>query len=242
LGQPDHDHQRRVRAKLVAEQSGIFLNNQLTDFAPPDSRHRLWHDRKPKPGAPGRAPGLQHVADARARNGVAQLGLGGSGALTIAPNTTQVLLNRLAYGMTVEAACGAAFHHSRAAHGANLWLEAALAKPYAEDLSARGELLLSKDSRNAGAGRRARRTASFRRPRTRASRAARPSATATGSVNRRDELGALVFVQIGRDRVADAVSALRRRNRYAVPRAHVHRLVAHHTLLQHGATGTRAAS
>jgi gamma-glutamyltranspeptidase len=33
--------------------------------------------------------------------------------------------------------------------GQTLWLESALAKPYGEDLQARGELLLSKDSRNA---------------------------------------------------------------------------------------------
>jgi len=76
--------------------------------------------------------------------------LGGSGALTIAPNTTQVLLNRLAYGMTVEAAVAAPrFTIPAPRTGQTLWLESALAKPYAEDLSLRGELLLSKDTRNA---------------------------------------------------------------------------------------------
>ena len=39
--------------------------------------------------------------------------------------------------------------------GQTLWLEAALAKPYGADLEARGELLLSKDSTQRRAGRRA---------------------------------------------------------------------------------------
>jgi gamma-glutamyltranspeptidase/glutathione hydrolase len=83
-------------------------------------------------------------------DGVPSMALGGSGALTIAPNTTQVLLNRLAYGMTAEAAVAAPrFTIPAPRTGQTLWLEAALAKPYGADLATRGELLLSKDSRNA---------------------------------------------------------------------------------------------
>jgi gamma-glutamyltranspeptidase/glutathione hydrolase len=78
------------------------------------------------------------------------MALGGSGALTIAPNVTQVLLNRLAFGMSVEAAVAAPrFTIPSPRTGQTLWLESALAKPYGADLTARGELILSKDSKNA---------------------------------------------------------------------------------------------
>jgi gamma-glutamyltranspeptidase/glutathione hydrolase len=137
-------------AKLVAEQSGIFLNNQLTDFAPPEAVTVFGMTESPNRVRPGARPVSSMSPTLVLENGVPILALGGSGALTIAPNTTQVLLNRLAYGMTVEAAVAAPrFTIPAPRTGQTLWLEAALAKPYAEDLSARGELLLSKDTRNA---------------------------------------------------------------------------------------------
>lgn len=82
--------------------------------------------------------------------GVPTQALGGSGALTIGPNVTQVLLNRLAYGMSVSAAVAAPrFTVPAPRTGQTLWLESALATPFGADLQARGELLLSRDSKNA---------------------------------------------------------------------------------------------
>ena len=137
-------------AKLVAEQSGIILNNQLTDFATPDSVTVFGMTESPNRVRPGARPVSSMSPTLVLENGAPSLALGGSGALTIAPNTTQVLLNRVAYGMTAEAAVAAPrFTIPTPRTGQTLWLESALAKPYGDDLTARGELLLSKDSRNA---------------------------------------------------------------------------------------------
>jgi gamma-glutamyltranspeptidase / glutathione hydrolase len=137
-------------AKLVAEQSGIILNNQLTDFAPPDAVTVFGMTESPNRVRPGARPVSSMSPTLVLENGAPSLALGGSGALTIAPNTTQVLLNRLVYGMTAEAAVSAPrFTIPTPRTGQTLWLESALAKPYGDELTARGELVLSKDSRNA---------------------------------------------------------------------------------------------
>ncbi len=137
-------------AKLVAEQSGIVLNNQLTDFAAPGSITAFGMTESPNRARPGARPVSSMAPTLVLENGVPTLALGGSGALTIAPNITQVLLNRIVYGMPVEAAVSAPrFTIPAPSSGQTVWLESALAKPYGSDLSARGELLLSKDSRNA---------------------------------------------------------------------------------------------
>jgi gamma-glutamyltranspeptidase / glutathione hydrolase len=137
-------------AKLVAEQSGFLLNNQLTDFAPPDAVTVFGMTESPNRVRPGARPVSSMSPTLVLENDVPSMALGGSGALTIAPNTTQVLLNRVAYGMTAEAAVAAPrFTIPAPRTGQTLWLEAALAKPHGADLAARGELLLSKDSRNA---------------------------------------------------------------------------------------------
>ncbi len=137
-------------AKLVAEQSGILLNNQLTDFAPASAVAVFGLAESPNRVRPGARPVSSMSPTLVLQDGAPVAALGGSGALTIAPNVTQVLLNRLAYGMTVDAAVSAPrFTIPAPSTGQTLWLESALAKPHGEDLKARGELLLSKDSRNA---------------------------------------------------------------------------------------------
>ena len=137
-------------AKLVAEQSGIILNDQLTDFAAPDSITAFGMTESPNRVRPGARPVSSMAPTLVLENGAPSLALGGSGALTIGPNVTQVLLNRLVYGMPVEAAVSSPrFTIPAPSTGQTLWLESALAKIYADDLTARGELLLRKDSRNA---------------------------------------------------------------------------------------------
>jgi len=137
-------------AKLVAEQSGIILNNELTDFAAPHSVRVFGMAESPNRVRPGARPVSSMSPTLVLENGVPSMALGGSGALTIAPNVTQVLLNRLAYGLATDAAVAAPrFTIPAPRTGQTLWLESALAKAHGEDLSARGELWLSKDSRNA---------------------------------------------------------------------------------------------
>jgi gamma-glutamyltranspeptidase/glutathione hydrolase len=76
--------------------------------------------------------------------------LGGSGGMTIAPNVTQVLLEVLTSGTTLDAAvAGPRFTVPAPTTGHTLTLESALAKAYGADLTARGELLLTRDLKNA---------------------------------------------------------------------------------------------
>jgi gamma-glutamyltranspeptidase/glutathione hydrolase len=137
-------------AKLMAEQSGVLLNNQLTDFAPPESVAVFGLTESPNRVRPGARPVSSMTPTLVLENGTPVLALGGSGALTIAPNVTQVLLQRLSEGARADAAVAAPrFTIPAPKTGQTLWLESALAKPYGPDLAARGELLLSKDSKNA---------------------------------------------------------------------------------------------
>lgn len=137
-------------AKLYAEQSGILLNNQLTDFSTPESVAVFGMKESPNRARPGARPVSSMAPTLVLDSGTPILALGGSGALTIGPNVTQVLLNRLAYGMAADAAVAAPrITIPVPRSGQTLWLESALAKPYGADLAARGELLLGKDSENA---------------------------------------------------------------------------------------------
>lgn len=137
-------------AKLVAEQSGIILNNQLTDFTPPEAVTVFGIAESPNRVRAGARPVSSMSPTLVLENGTPYLALGGSGALTIAPNTTQVLLNKLAFGMASGAAVAAPrFTIPSPRTGQTVWLESPLAKAHGEDLSARGELWLAKDSRNA---------------------------------------------------------------------------------------------
>jgi gamma-glutamyltranspeptidase/glutathione hydrolase len=137
-------------AKLVAEDSGIILNDQLTDFTAAEAVTAFGMSESPNRVRPGARPVSSMCPTLVLENGVPVAALGGSGALTIAPNTTQVLLNHFAYGMAPDAALAAPrFTIPAPSTGQTLWLESALAKPYGADLTARGELLLSKDSKNA---------------------------------------------------------------------------------------------
>jgi gamma-glutamyltranspeptidase/glutathione hydrolase len=137
-------------AELVAEQSGIILNNQLTDFTPPAAVAVFGMTESPNRVRAGARPVSSMSPTLVLENGTPVAALGGSGALTIAPNVTQVLLNHVAYGMPPEAAVSAPrFTIPAPSTGQTLWLEAALATRFGADLTARGELLLSKDTRNA---------------------------------------------------------------------------------------------
>lgn len=137
-------------AKLYAEQSGVLLNNQLTDFSTPESVAAFGMKESPNRARPGARPVSSMAPTLVLDGGKPVLALGGSGALTIAPNITQVLLNRLAYGMSAETAVAAPrITIPLPRTGQTLWLESALAKPYGADLTARGELWLAKDSENA---------------------------------------------------------------------------------------------
>jgi gamma-glutamyltranspeptidase/glutathione hydrolase len=137
-------------AKLVAEQTGIILNNQLTDFAAPDSLVPFGLSESPNKVRAGARPVSSMSPTLVLDGGAPVLALGGSGALTIAPNVTQVLLNRLLLGMPLAAAVAAPrFTIPAPTTGQTLLVESALSALYGADLTARGEQWLAKDSENA---------------------------------------------------------------------------------------------
>jgi gamma-glutamyltranspeptidase/glutathione hydrolase len=137
-------------AKVVAEQSGVMLNNELTDFATPDSVVVFGMTESPNRVRAGARPVSSMAPTLVLGNGAPTAALGGSGGLTIAPNVTQVLLNRLAYGMSAAAAVAAPrFTIPPPKSGQTLSLETALSKPYGADLGARGELFVGRDWKNA---------------------------------------------------------------------------------------------
>jgi gamma-glutamyltranspeptidase/glutathione hydrolase len=137
-------------AKLVAERSGILLNDQLADFSTTESVAVFGLKESPNRPRPGARPVSSMAPTLVLQQGQPLLALGGSGALTISPNITQVLLSSLAFGLGPEQAVAAPrFTIPSPRTGQTLWLESALAQLHERDLSARGELLLTKDSSNA---------------------------------------------------------------------------------------------
>ncbi len=137
-------------SKLVAEQSGVILNNELTDFSPNESVLVFGMKESPNRPRPGARPVSSMTPTIVLEGGVPSAALGGSGSLTIGPNVTQVLLNRFVYAMPAATAVAAPrFTIPAPRTGQTLWLESALATPYAADLEARGELLLTKDLKSA---------------------------------------------------------------------------------------------
>jgi gamma-glutamyltranspeptidase/glutathione hydrolase len=137
-------------AKLMTEQSGLLLNDQLADFSTSESVQIFGMRESPNRPRPGARPVSSMTPTLVLEQGRPVLALGGSGGLSIAPIVAQVLLNRLAFEVAPEQAVAAPrFTIPSPRTGQTLWLESALAGPYERDLRARGELLLTKDSRNA---------------------------------------------------------------------------------------------
>jgi gamma-glutamyltranspeptidase / glutathione hydrolase len=134
----------------MAEQSGIILNNELEDFTPSENLVPFGMTESLNRARPGARPVSSMVPTLVLEQGRPVLALGGSGGLTIAPNVTQVLLALLVDDATPEAALSAArFTIPSPKSGHTLQLEVELAKPYGADLQARGELITSRNAKNA---------------------------------------------------------------------------------------------
>jgi gamma-glutamyltranspeptidase/glutathione hydrolase len=137
-------------AKVVAEQSGVMLNDQMADFSTTEAAGVFAMSELPNRPRAGARPVSSMAPTLVLENGVPLMALGGSGGLTIAPNVTQVLLERLVSGSAPEQALAAPrFTIPSPASGKTLSLETSLAQLYGPDLEQRGELLLSRDWKNA---------------------------------------------------------------------------------------------
>ncbi|RYZ01492.1 MAG: gamma-glutamyltransferase [Myxococcales bacterium] len=137
-------------ARLVAEESGVILNNELNDFSSPDSVAPFGLSENPNQVRAGARPVSSMSPTLVLEGGVPTQALGGSGGITIGPNVAQVLLNRLAYGMSVtDSVAAPRFTIPPPRSGLTLVLETALGQAHAADLQARGELVSSRDWKNA---------------------------------------------------------------------------------------------
>ncbi|MDF3072043.1 MAG: uncharacterized protein K0R38_7644, partial [Polyangiaceae bacterium] len=137
-------------ARLVAEQSGVLLNDELTDFSAPDAVAPFTLSQNPNQARAGARPVSSMSPTFVLEGGVPTQALGGSGGITIGPNVAQVLLNRLVSGMNVADALAAPrFAIPPPRSGLTLMLETALGKAHGADLQARGELVSSRDWKNA---------------------------------------------------------------------------------------------
>jgi len=133
-------------AKLVAEQTGIVLNNELEDFTALKNIEVFEIKENPNRPRPGARPVSSMSPTLVLENGAPILALGGSGGTTIGPNVTQVLLSRLAVGLDPEAALARPrFMIPAPRTGQTLWLESELAKQHGEELVQRGELILARE-------------------------------------------------------------------------------------------------
>jgi gamma-glutamyltranspeptidase/glutathione hydrolase len=136
-------------AKIMAEQSGVILNNELEDFTPPQNLAAFAMTQSPNRARPGARPVSSMAPTLVLAQGKPILALGGSGGLTIAPNVTQVLLSLLVDHTAPEAALAAPrFTIPTPKSGQTLSLEAELAGPYGADLVARGELITTRNWKN----------------------------------------------------------------------------------------------
>lgn len=137
-------------AKLMAEHSGVILNNELEDFTPSANLAVFGMTENPNRPRPGVRPVSSMAPTLVLEAGKPILALGGSGGLTIAPNVTQVLLGMLVDGASPEAAVAAPrFTIPPPKSGQTLTLEAELAQSHGADLQTRGEIILSRNWKNA---------------------------------------------------------------------------------------------
>jgi gamma-glutamyltranspeptidase/glutathione hydrolase len=137
-------------AKVVAEQSGVLLNDELADFTTSENSAVFGSSESPNRPRPGARPVSSMAPTLVLEQGAPIAALGGSGGIAIAPNVTQVLLDRLLNGTAPEQALAAArFSIPSPSSGKTLTLEASLAKLCGADLEQRGELLLTRDWKSA---------------------------------------------------------------------------------------------
>ncbi|MBX3184713.1 MAG: gamma-glutamyltransferase [Polyangiaceae bacterium] len=90
---------RLFGAKIVATESGVVMNDELDDFTAQASVVPYGMKQSPNRPRPGARPLSSMTPTIVVKDGVAVLGIGGSGGPTIPTNVTQLLLGRLAFDM-----------------------------------------------------------------------------------------------------------------------------------------------
>jgi gamma-glutamyltranspeptidase len=126
-------------AKLSAPASGIVLNDELEDFTRQKDVTAFGMAESPNRPRAGARPVSSMTPTLVVKDGKVVFALGGSGGPLIATNVTQLLLQRLAFGLSPEALVKLP-RFSVPSSGPSLRLEAGAEKSLLDDLAWRGEV------------------------------------------------------------------------------------------------------
>ncbi len=127
-------------AKIMAEQSGVVLNNELDDFGDRDQAAAFDMKDSPNRLRPGARPVSSMTPTIVVRDGQAVLALGGSGGTTIATNATQTLLAALVFDHAPQRVVSAPRVYIPT-DGQHMLVEASTSERHIEDLARRGEIV-----------------------------------------------------------------------------------------------------
>ncbi|HYP77061.1 MAG TPA: gamma-glutamyltransferase [Polyangiaceae bacterium] len=126
-------------AKLSVPESGIVLNDELDDFTKQKDVAAFGLSQSPNRPRPGARPVSSMTPTLVVKDGKVVFALGGSGGQLIATNVTQLLLQRLAFGLSPQALLKLP-RFAVPTSGPSLLLEAGAEKPLLDDLAWRGEV------------------------------------------------------------------------------------------------------
>ncbi len=127
-------------ARIVAEKSGVVLNNELADFSARKHVQAFGMRDTPNHLRPLARPVSSMTPTIAVKEGVPVLALGGSGGTKIATNVTQTVLRSLVFDFSPERAVSEKRFHVPM-HGATLRLEPGFGDDHVADLKWRGEVL-----------------------------------------------------------------------------------------------------
>jgi gamma-glutamyltranspeptidase/glutathione hydrolase len=127
-------------AKISGAQSGIVLNDELDDFTRQKDVAPFGLTQSPNRPRPGARPVSSMTPTIVVKDGKVVFALGGSGGQLIATNVTQLLLARLAFGLSADQLVALPRFGVPTA-GPSLLLEAGASPSLVDDLTWRGEVV-----------------------------------------------------------------------------------------------------
>ncbi|HEX2670607.1 MAG TPA: gamma-glutamyltransferase, partial [Polyangiaceae bacterium] len=127
-------------AKLSVPESGIVLNDELDDFTKQKDVGQFGLSQSPNRPRAGARPVSSMTPVLVVKDGKVVFALGGSGGPLIATNVTQLLLQRLAFGLSADALVKLPRFAVPTSSSASLLLEAGAEKSLLDNLAWRGEV------------------------------------------------------------------------------------------------------